>query len=634
MPKSIPTIGDSNWGTPLNNHLSQLQNPTNGGINSFEQFSGRPTTLTLDDIGKTYIYTQTGNLHQWTGTTWKVLNESFINVKDYGAVGDGVTDDTAAIQGCISNYNIKQSGRGEMYFPDGVYKVGELFFRHSEGFGPNNDLWSVIKGSGNVIFTPNFNNPNKYILNFLGIIGNTSVGQDRIHNVKLCGFKIEGENQKCSGISFTRVFGFDMENINVNRCNIGIYITATSEGFTKKIGGILNNTHIICDGAINSEIGTDNDCGSMTWVDGFWAFNLGSAGFIFNYVGPLNIQGGTYGINYNRANATSLFKITDNPGNVSRGGDNREISFQNLVIEVGGTSDNGVDSIFDITATSVPTQIYIKNVLNGAPSNKYFIKSRGASSYACVNINIEGYQSYTSAGAPTDIGEFTNITIGSMNFQKDLASSLLILSLSHPSTSSLNILNLNSIYYVDTQKIVTNPSLYGPILPGCFNRSAELEYDGTKQSILLSNTTAINKVYRFDQLANYIISFQDIYISGMVAIYYWSDSTPSNFCHFKPFGSFVGSGIQNTGGKWKWMYIPFQGKAADFDLTMEWGLGSITYIKKINILFDKIPYDQNLSSYYDVDLTGATLYIPTVQGEMISSKDGIYKYSNSIWSKI
>jgi Pectate lyase superfamily protein len=121
MPKSIPALGDPNWGTPLNNHLSQLQNPNTGGINSFEQFSGRPTTLTLDDIGKTYIYTQTGNLHQWNGTTWKVLNESFINVKDYGGVGDGVTDDTVAIQFCLDNFVGKM-----IFLPTGVFITCQL----------------------------------------------------------------------------------------------------------------------------------------------------------------------------------------------------------------------------------------------------------------------------------------------------------------------------------------------------------------------------------------------------------------------------------------------------------------------------------------------------------------------------
>lgn len=40
-----------------------------------------------------------------------------VSVKDFGAVGDGVTDDTAAIQLAVS------SGAGAVYFPSGTYKV-------------------------------------------------------------------------------------------------------------------------------------------------------------------------------------------------------------------------------------------------------------------------------------------------------------------------------------------------------------------------------------------------------------------------------------------------------------------------------------------------------------------------------
>ncbi len=115
--KQIPTTGDSNWGTTLNNHLAQTKNALNGAFNSFDQFSGRPTNLIPDDAGKTYLYTQTGNWHEWSGTIWKVYNvNEIVNVKDYGAVGDGVTDDTIAIQFCLDNFVGKT-----IFLPTGVF---------------------------------------------------------------------------------------------------------------------------------------------------------------------------------------------------------------------------------------------------------------------------------------------------------------------------------------------------------------------------------------------------------------------------------------------------------------------------------------------------------------------------------
>ena len=42
----------------------------------------------------------------------------YINVRDFGAVGDGITDDTIAIQTAISS-----SLWGTVYFPSGTYRM-------------------------------------------------------------------------------------------------------------------------------------------------------------------------------------------------------------------------------------------------------------------------------------------------------------------------------------------------------------------------------------------------------------------------------------------------------------------------------------------------------------------------------
>lgn len=46
----------------------------------------------------------------------------FISVKDFGAVGDGTTDDTAAIQAAI-DYAIYGGGKGRVWVPAGLYKI-------------------------------------------------------------------------------------------------------------------------------------------------------------------------------------------------------------------------------------------------------------------------------------------------------------------------------------------------------------------------------------------------------------------------------------------------------------------------------------------------------------------------------
>lgn len=57
------------------------------------------------------------------------IENSFVSVKDYGAKGDGVIDDTGAINAAINAFN---GGQGTIYFPTGTYRVCEnITFPHN-----------------------------------------------------------------------------------------------------------------------------------------------------------------------------------------------------------------------------------------------------------------------------------------------------------------------------------------------------------------------------------------------------------------------------------------------------------------------------------------------------------------------
>ncbi|MGA2253928.1 MAG: glycosyl hydrolase family 28-related protein, partial [Thermoguttaceae bacterium] len=64
---------------------------------------------------------------------------SWANVKDYGAVGDGRTDDTAAIQKAMEAVRSKDSASRVLYFPAGAYRITSTLkldrISHSEPLG-------------------------------------------------------------------------------------------------------------------------------------------------------------------------------------------------------------------------------------------------------------------------------------------------------------------------------------------------------------------------------------------------------------------------------------------------------------------------------------------------------------------
>ena len=78
-----------------------------------------------------------------TKATYSMISGAVFNVLDYGAIGDGVTDDTSAIQATITaalaarTTNAQGMGQqtipGTVFFPAGTYLIGttlNVFYKY------------------------------------------------------------------------------------------------------------------------------------------------------------------------------------------------------------------------------------------------------------------------------------------------------------------------------------------------------------------------------------------------------------------------------------------------------------------------------------------------------------------------
>ena len=92
------------------------------------------------------------------------------NVRDFGAVGDGVTDDTAAVQKAID-------AGGVVRFPEGVYLISPIYLKSNGGldldtravirFQPDRSKWKIRAGS---------DKPNGFAnVHLVNVIGQTNV---------------------------------------------------------------------------------------------------------------------------------------------------------------------------------------------------------------------------------------------------------------------------------------------------------------------------------------------------------------------------------------------------------------------------------------------------------------------------
>lgn len=153
-----------------------------------------------------------------TKATYSMIDGQPVSVFDYGAVGDGSADDTAAIQAAIN------TGRS-VYFPAGTYKVSGL----------------IVEDKSNVSY---FANDDATITN----VGATLTGQvfkfvGTLENITWSGLNIIGNSVVTSNNS---AFGCASGQTGVNLTFENLYIEAVSVGISLNadLAGSFNNCFI------------------------------------------------------------------------------------------------------------------------------------------------------------------------------------------------------------------------------------------------------------------------------------------------------------------------------------------------------------------------------------------------------
>lgn len=216
----------------------------------------------------------TSTLATTTTTLWDKGGAVF-NVKAYGAKGDGVTDDTNAIQNTI---NLAIIFGGIVQFPSGVFMAGPIYWN---GNNTNTNVHIIIQGAGEgatiIKKLPNSANSTSNVMLtakpcqvlgpncFLGPASGNEISTAVIRDITL---DYDGSNQTYSGVvgGVSGYVGYAstlIQNVEIKNVRTPVYsLGGLSYGLASNNGGERNYT------LLNNYI-HNNDIDE--WVTGFYA---------------------------------------------------------------------------------------------------------------------------------------------------------------------------------------------------------------------------------------------------------------------------------------------------------------------------------------------------------------------------
>lgn len=360
--------------------------------------AGATVQAQLTNVGSATGSSNVG--HTGTGTAvvaTTVQNKlrEVISVKEFGAVGDGTTDDTAAIQAAIDSV----AGSLFLFFPAGTYKLTSTIYLkrshvHLRGAGPYNTNISYVNAAGGTA-----------IAGATGGITSTSTITDcSIKEMGLISVAAATDPSIWVDLTTFSYSEFDLQ-IQSKRANATLYYgqgnAGTSPYYNRISGSLYGNTDL-------TQIGIKFNAG--TWAGGSngpnaniigpikRAASLGGLVDLVSGTGNLfsNINGETIGSYYFRLNNVASFTDTGTSSGTNTGitlNDTTKTwtvnAFANYAVKI--TSGTGSGQVRKIKSNSA-TALTIDNCWATIPdaTSTYAIAKNQAVENKIVNCRAEG----------------------------------------------------------------------------------------------------------------------------------------------------------------------------------------------------------------------------------------------------
>lgn len=229
-----------------------------GGLN-------RSSDVVLTSEGNSNYLYQAGSTNKTLIDAAIDLSKTAINVKTFGALGNGVSNDTAAIQAAL---NYIKTNNSALFFPPGIYVIvaaltnnpaidGTVVYGSGEGRSiiqqttDSANAFSVLKGRGNNQHAEALTIRNLSIIGPGETSGGSGVGGYGIYiegsSGNLARFKLDGVRiaQFAQGIHASGVDQLQIESSWIGHCDIGV-----------NFSGVVNAA-VIQSSALNLNFGTN-----------------------------------------------------------------------------------------------------------------------------------------------------------------------------------------------------------------------------------------------------------------------------------------------------------------------------------------------------------------------------------------